>query len=94
MQGLSAWYYPGQNSVRTMGACEALAEALVSGIGLSSTLTSTTTTTTSLSYVELCLFLFMTLLTSHMIPLVDPSWGPNSAKVTIGFGDSPHRIVI
>jgi len=33
MQGLSAWYYPGQNSVRTMNACEAIAEALASGVG-------------------------------------------------------------
>jgi len=33
MIGLSAWYYPGQNSVRTMNVCEAIAEALASGVG-------------------------------------------------------------
>jgi len=33
MIGLSAWYYPGQDSVRTMNACEGITAALASGVG-------------------------------------------------------------
>ncbi|KAH9972678.1 hypothetical protein BJV74DRAFT_879751 [Russula compacta] len=33
MIGLSAWYYPGQNEVSTMNACESIASAIANGVG-------------------------------------------------------------